>query len=120
MKYPNQRRSQEGRRSEIGKRTLKRIYRSGKVSTEQAARDEEIRRKVETAFPPLEADSVAPVLSDPLKKAIADSRKSVRQLAKEANVSKVVLTQFLAGQRDLRLATAEELAHPFGLKLVAS
>jgi ribosome-binding protein aMBF1 (putative translation factor) len=103
----------------MGKRTFKRTYRSGKLSVEQAAHDEEIRRKVQAEFPPLEADSVAPVLSDPLKKAIVDSRKSVRQLAKEANVSKVVLTQFLAGQRDLRLATAEKLAHALGLKLVA-
>jgi ribosome-binding protein aMBF1 (putative translation factor) len=103
----------------MGKRTFKRTYRSGKLSAEQAARDEEIRRKVHAEFPPLEADSVVPVLSDPLKKAIVDSRKSVRQLAKEANVSKVVLTQFLAGQRDLRLATAEKLAHALGLKLVA-
>jgi ribosome-binding protein aMBF1 (putative translation factor) len=104
----------------MGRRTFKRTHRSGKVSAEQGARDEEIRRKVQAEFPPIEADSVAPVLSDPLKKAIAGSRKSVRQLAKEANVSKVVLTQFLAGQRDLRLTTAEKLAHVLGLKLVAS
>ncbi|MBO0700936.1 MAG: helix-turn-helix transcriptional regulator [Zavarzinella sp.] len=71
-------------------------------------------------FPPLEAQSESPVLSDPLKKAIAQSRKSIAELAKEANVSHIVLTQFLAGERDLRLATAEKLAHLLGLKLVAS
>jgi ribosome-binding protein aMBF1 (putative translation factor) len=103
----------------MGRRTFKRTHRSGKVSAEQAARDEEIRRKVQAEFPPLEADSVDSVISDPLKKAIADSRKTVRQLAKEANVSQVVLAQFLAGQRDVRLATAEKLAHALGLKLVA-
>jgi len=40
-------------------------------------------------------------------------------LAEEANVSPVVLTQFLAGQRDLRLATAEKLVELLGLRLVA-
>jgi transcriptional regulator with XRE-family HTH domain len=55
-----------------------------------------------------------------LKKAITQSPKSVRALAKEASVSPIVLTQFLAGRRDLRLATAEQLAHALGLKLVAN
>ena len=104
----------------MGKKIIKRMYRSGKLSAEQAARDEEIRRKVKAEFPPLEADLSSPVLSDPLKKAIARSQKSPSQLAKEANVSQVVLTQFLTGQRDLRLATAEKLAHVLGLKLVAT
>jgi hypothetical protein len=38
-------------------------------------------------------------------------------LAKQAKVSEVVLQQFLDGQRDLRLATAERLAQVLGLKL---
>jgi ribosome-binding protein aMBF1 (putative translation factor) len=102
------------------KRTFKRRHRSGKLSAEEAARDEEVRRQVRAEFPPLEAGPVPPVLSDPLKKAITQSAKSVEQLAKEASVSPVVLAQFLGGQRDLRLATAEKLALVLGLKLVAS
>lgn len=102
------------------KKTLERKYRTGKLSAAEAARDEEIRRKVQEEFPPIEVDSVSPVLSEPLKKAIAQSPKSVRQLAKDASVSSIVLTQFLAGHRDLRLATAEKLALVLGLKLVAS
>jgi hypothetical protein len=101
-------------------KTLKRTHRKGKLSDEQAARDEEIRRKVMAEFPPLEASSASPVLREPLKKAISRSRKTVRQLAKEAHVSQIVLRQFLAGQRDLRLATAEKLAHVLGLRLMAS
>jgi len=100
------------------KKTFKRVFRTGKLSAEQAARDEENRRKIREEFPPLEADLDFPGLSDPLKKAIAESAKSVRQLAKEASVSPTVLTQFLAGQRDLRLATAAKLARVLGLKLM--
>ena len=104
----------------MGKKTLKRRYRSGKRSAAEVARDEEIRRKVRAEFPPLEAEWVCPVLRDPLKNAITQSPKSVRTLATEAGISQVVLTQFLAGRRDLRLATAEKLAHVLGLKLVAN
>jgi transcriptional regulator with XRE-family HTH domain len=55
-----------------------------------------------------------------LKAAIAQSSRTVRQLAREAGVSEVALTQFLAGTRDLRLATAEKLADVLGLKLVSN
>jgi ribosome-binding protein aMBF1 (putative translation factor) len=104
----------------MGNKPFKRVYRTRKLTAAEVARDEEIRRKVEAEFPPLEAEGAAPLLSEPLKKAIEQSSKSVRQLAKEANVSSIVLAQFLAGRRDLRLATAEKLAHVLGLKLVSS
>ena len=103
----------------MAKQKLKRTFRTGNLSREQAARDAEIRRKVQMEFPPVESAIRSPLLSDPLKKAIAQHRKSVRQLAEEACVSQVVLTQFLAGRRDLRLATAEKLAQVLGLRLVA-
>ena len=102
----------------MAKKTFKRIHRSKRLSPQEARRDEEIRRKVRAEFPPLETESTAPVLTDLLKKAIADSVYTVRQLAKEANVSPIVLEQFLAGRRDLRLATAEKLAQALGLKLM--
>src|SRR5687767_7725926 len=98
--------------------TLKRQYRSEKLSPKEVARDAEIRRKIQAEFPPVEALSPTTTLSDPLKEAISSSRKTVRQLAKEAQVSATVVTQFMAGQRDLRLATAEKLAHILGLRLV--
>jgi hypothetical protein len=101
------------------KKTFKRVRRTGKLSAAEVARDEKIRRKVQVEFPPLEAESASPVLSDPLKEAIARSKKTVRELAMDANISEVVLKQFLAGHRDLRLATAEKLAHALGMKLVA-
>ena len=104
----------------MAKKTLKRIHRAGKLSPQQAARDREIRRKVMDEFPPLEREPDSPVLSDPLREAIRQSGKSVHQLAQQAKVSEVVLQQFLDGQRDLRLATAERLAQVLGLKLMAS
>jgi ribosome-binding protein aMBF1 (putative translation factor) len=103
----------------MAKKTFKRIRRVGKLSPQEAARDREIRRKIMEEFPPLEAEPDSPILSDPLRDAITHSGKSVRQLAKQAKVSEIVLQQFLDGQRDLRLATAERLAQILGLKLVA-
>src|SRR5438128_171446 len=103
----------------MAKKHFKRIHRSGKLSPQEAARDREIRRKVMEEFPPLEREPDAPVLSDPLRAAIAQSGQSVHRLAKEAKVSAIVLQQFLDGQRDLRLATAERLVQVLGLKLVA-
>ena len=99
---------------------FKRVQRTGRLSAEEAARDREIRRKVMKEFPPLEGEPIAPLLSDPLREAINSSGKSVRRLAKEATVSEVVLQQFLDGERDLRLATAERLVSILALKLVAN
>jgi transcriptional regulator with XRE-family HTH domain len=59
-------------------------------------------------------------LSEPLREAITHCGKTVRRLAKDAKVSEIVLQQFLNGERDLRLATAERLALILNLKLVAS
>jgi hypothetical protein len=101
------------------KKSFKRLQRGSKLTGQEAARDEELRRKIEAEFPPLEAASASLLLRDPLKEAIVQSAKSVGQLAHEAGVSEVVLTQFLAGQRDLRLATAEKLARVLGLRLMA-
>jgi hypothetical protein len=104
----------------MAKKLFKRIRRTGRLSPEEVARDREIRRKVMQEFPPLEPEPTAPILSEPLREAIHHSRKSVHRLAKEAKVSAIVLQQFLDGERDLRLATAERLAHILRLKLVAS
>jgi hypothetical protein len=102
------------------KRALRRKHRSTRLTAAEATRDNEIRRQIQAEFPPLQAEPSPPVLSEPLRKAIKRSRKSVRRLAEEANVSAVVLNQFLAGQRDLRLSTAEKLVELLGLRLVAS
>ena len=41
------------------------------------------------------------------------------RVAKEAGVSQIMVSRFLSGKRDIRLATADRLAHVLGLKLVA-
>ena len=46
------------------------------------------------------------------------SPKTSYQLAKEAGVSQIMISRFLSGKRDLRLATADKLAHVLELKLV--
>jgi ribosome-binding protein aMBF1 (putative translation factor) len=103
----------------MAKKTVKHVYRTGRLSAEEAARNRELRRKIQEEFPPLEPKPDVPILSEPLREAIAHCGKSIRRLAKDAKVSEIVLQQFLNGERDLRLATAERLALILKLKLVA-
>lgn len=70
---------------------FKRIQRAEQLLPEQARRDKGIRRKVMQEFPPLEGAPITTVLSEPLRKAIVASGKTVRQLAKKAKVSEIVL-----------------------------
>jgi hypothetical protein len=104
----------------MAKKTVKHLYRTRRLSGPEAARYRELRRKIREEFPPLEPKPDTPILSEPLREAIIHSGKSVGRIAKDAKVSAVVLQQFLDGERDLRLATAERLAHVLKLKLVAS
>ena len=113
-------RPKKKRESKMLKKNFKRIHRPDKLSAQEVAREKEIRRAIEAEFPPLEEAPKSPVLSNPLREAITRSGKSVRKLGSEAGVSEIVLKQFLKGERDLRLATAERLAQILGLKLVAS
>jgi transcriptional regulator with XRE-family HTH domain len=70
-------------------------------------------------FPPARSAcaSVPGSLSETLKKAIRNSGKSEEQIANEAGVAPIVVSQFLAGDRDIRMATADKLAEVLGLKL---
>ena len=75
---------------------------------------------IQAEFPPLARRPIPRSLSASLKKAMKRSAKSSYQLAKEAGVSPIMLSRFLSGKRDIRLATADRLAHVLGLKLMAS
>jgi plasmid maintenance system antidote protein VapI len=67
-------------------------------------------------FPPLETKTVEPSgLRDSLRKAVQESPKSVYQIAKDAGISQIVISRFLSGERDIRLATADRLARALGL-----
>jgi transcriptional regulator with XRE-family HTH domain len=97
---------------------FKRITKAAHLSPEEVQRDEEVRRKVMAEFPAAEpAEPVADGLSDELRKAIQSSSKSVYQICKEAQISPIVVSRFLAGKRDIRMATADRLARILGMTL---
>ena len=100
---------------------LEREFRSRNLTPEEVARDEEIRRQVQEEFPPAKRGAAASTdsLSDALKQAIRSSDQSEYQIAKSAGVSQIVISRFLSGERDIRMATADKLADTLGLKLAA-
>lgn len=103
----------------MSQKKLERLIRTRRLTPEEVARDREIRRKVEAEFPPPPASVRvgAQALSEALRKAIRESGKSVYQIAKEADVSPIVISRFLSGERDIRLATADKMAEALGLAL---
>src|SRR5579864_3782717 len=105
----------------MGKK-LERIFRTQKLTPEEVAKDEVVRRKVLEEFPPARpAHSPIPgSFSETLKQAIRASGKSEVQIANEAGISQMVISQFLSGARDIRMATADKLAEVLGLKLVGT
>jgi ribosome-binding protein aMBF1 (putative translation factor) len=102
------------------KKKLKRVTRSGRLAAEQVARDREVRRKILVEFPPAPEEPIPNSLTEALKRAIQESEMTVYQIAKEAHVSQIIISRFLSGERDIRMATADKLANALGLKLVAS
>lgn len=98
---------------------LQRVIRSRNLTREEAARDEEIRRKVQQEFPPVRPLSppVPDSISETLKRAIKNSDRSVEQIAKDAGVSRTMVAQFVSGQRDIPTTVADKLASALGLKL---
>lgn len=100
---------------------FERVYRNRKLTPEEAARANEIRRKVMEEFPPLSSAKTPRLdsLSEELREAIRASDRSVRQIADDAGLSDVLLSRFLSGERDIRMATADKLAETLGLKLSA-
>ena len=98
---------------------LQRQFRQRKLTPEEIARDKEVRRKVKEEFPPARsaASKTPHSLSESLKQAIRDSDKTEYQIAQQAGVSQIVISRFLSGERDIRLATADKLAGALGLRL---
>ena len=98
---------------------LKREFRKGKLSPEEIARDERIRGEIQAEFPPArptEGDTSAS-LTQSLKHAIRNSNQTEYQIAKQSGVSQIVISRFLSGERDIRMATADKLAGVLGLKI---
>jgi len=106
----------------MGDEKPKRIIRSGKLTPEEAVRDEEIRRNVQQEFPPARpaASSAVNSISETLKQAIKQSNRSVEQIGKEAGISQNMIEEFLSGQRDIPTTVADRLAGVLGLKLTGA
>jgi plasmid maintenance system antidote protein VapI len=97
---------------------IERVFREGRLSAEEVARDEEIRRKVQAEYPPATpGTSASGRLSQALREALRSSDKSIYQIAQDAGVSQIVVSRFLSGERDIRMATADKLAEALGLDL---
>ena len=104
----------------MGKK-IQRVFRKGRLPAEAVARDRDVRSKVEAEFPPAPpCASASGRLSQALRDALRTSDKSMYQIAQAAGVSQIVVSRFLAGQRDIRMATADKLAEALGLKLAKS
>lgn len=98
------------------RKQFKRLARSSPLTPAEAAREKDRRQKIMAEFPPLEPAAAEPGgLSDSLRKAIQESPKSVYQICQDAGISQIVVSRFLSGQRDIRLATADRLARALGL-----
>jgi DNA-binding phage protein len=92
--------------------------RPSRLTADEAARDIELRRKIVAEFPPLEANNPEPGgISEALREAIKASSKSVYQICKDAGISQIVVSRFLSGERDIRLATADRLAKSLGISI---
>lgn len=103
------------------RKKFKRIVRDRRLTPAEVAADQDVRRKVMQEFPP--AAPAVPqggAISDALRGAIQASSKSVYQICKEAGISQIVVSRFLSGERDIRLATADRLAKALGIAVRAS
>jgi len=97
---------------------IERVFRKRKLSADEVARDEDVRRKVQVEFPrAAPSGSVSGRLSQALRDAVRASDKSMYQIAQDAGVSQIVVSRFLSGERDIRMATADKLAEALGLQL---
>jgi DNA-binding phage protein len=96
---------------------IERVFRDRRLSAAEVARDEEVRRQVQAEFPPAAPRGGAPGhLSEALKNALRASDKSMEQIAQDAGVAPIVVSRFLSGERDIRMATADKLAEALGFK----
>ncbi len=104
----------------MAKKQPQRIQRTGRLTPEQVAHDEAIRRQVRAEFPPLPRQPISDSLSDAVKQAIRQSDMTIYQIAKRAGISQIMISRFLSGERDIRLGTADKLANALGLKLISA
>jgi len=97
---------------------LRRVRRTRRLTPEEVARYQAIRRQIYAEFPPALPAALSDSLSEVLREAIRESGMTVYQIAKRAGISQIMVSRFISGERDIRLATADKLAQALGLKLV--
>jgi len=102
----------------MARKQFKRVTHSSPLTPAEAAREKERRKQIMDEFPPLESSEAVPGgISDALRLAIKQSGKSVYQICKDAGISQIVVSRFLSGERDIRLATADRLALALGMAM---
>ena len=107
---------------------FERVFREQSITDAEAANDESVRRQVAQEFPgasnskphDLNSQNVRMSFANQLRRSIRDSGKSLSVLSQETGLPETLFAQFLAGERDIRIATAEKLADALGLTLTAS
>jgi len=102
------------------RKKFQRISRHRHLTSAEIESDELVRSQVNEEFPP--TDSASPEtggISDALRRAIQSSPKTVYQICKETGISQIVVSRFLSGERDIRLATADRLAKALGIEVVS-
>jgi DNA-binding phage protein len=100
------------------RKKFQRINRERCLTDAEVDSDELIRSEVFKEFPP--SDLAIPQtagISDALRRAIQASPKSIYQICKETGISQIVVSRFLSGERDIRLATADRLAKALGIEV---
>jgi hypothetical protein len=102
------------------RKKFQRLTRPTRLTPEEVARDQALRQKIKQEFPPAESGSSKPgAISDALRAAIQASPRSVYQICKDSGISQIVVSRFLSGERDIRLATADRLATALGLAVAS-
>lgn len=101
------------------RKKFQRIIRDRRLTNAEVASDELIRSQVMTEFPSVELAPETSGISGALRRAIQASPKSVYQICKETGISQIVVSRFLSGERDIRLATADRLARALGIEVVS-
>jgi len=100
---------------------IEHIFRERLLSAEEITGDAAVRRQVRAEFPPAQTSGISlGRLSETLRDALRASNKSIEQIAQETGVSPILLSRFVAGERDIHMDTADKLAEALGLKLAAA
>jgi hypothetical protein len=112
--------TKQKRKNSMAKKLGKEVVPVGKLTPKQPARNRRSRRLIQGEFSTSPRAAIPRSLTASLKKAMKRSPKSSYRIATEAGISPIMVSRFLSGKRDIRLATADRLAHVLRLKLVAT